>query len=182
MKTDRDCDFHPLALLCSTVLCCVLLGFRTLIFARRYNELGSLWTAYASRPNFGVTYDNGGVGELPDQQLQIPQLQADDDVEILHTMENQDAFVAYVLPSTSPPSPPFSMSGVRRPGRTRKKRPKYGKKCDRNTDRPVLCVCLNRYYADDYKGAHRRPEFERTLGLAMEPLKQGFTVNQLWDI
>ena len=92
-----------------------------------YNELGSLWTAYSSRPNLGVKLDS----QEP-EQVQLPVLQSDDDIEILQTMDNQDAFVAY--------------------------------------------------YADDYKGDKLKPEFNPTLGLAMEPLKEGYTINQLWDI
>ena len=93
-----------------------------------YNELGSLWTAYSSRPNLGVKLDMTAEAE----QLQLPQFQNDDDIEILQTIDNQDAFVAY--------------------------------------------------YADDYKGDNMKPEYNKTLGLAMEPLKEGYTIDQLWDI
>jgi len=27
-----------------------------------------------------------------------------------------------------------------------------------------------------------KPEYNKTLGLAMEPLKEGYTIDQLWDI
>ena len=93
-----------------------------------YNELGSLWTTYASRPNFGVKLKT----EVVPEQIHLPALQSEDDIEILQTVDNQDAFVAY--------------------------------------------------YAEDYKGENRKPEFNTALGLAMEPLKEGYTIDQLWDI
>ena len=95
-----------------------------------YNEIGSLWTAYTSRPNFGVKIVD--VSESHPEEIHLPALQGDDDIEILQTIDNQDAFVAY--------------------------------------------------YADDYKGNNRVPEYNETLGLAMEPLKEGYTIEQLWDI
>ena len=93
-----------------------------------YNELGSLWTAYSARPNLGVRLQAEGAPE----ELNLPALTGDDDVEILHAIDNQDAFVAY--------------------------------------------------YAEDYKGSNRRPEYNAALGLAMEPLREGYTIEQLWDI
>ena len=38
------------------------------------------------------------------------------------------------------------------------------------------------YYADDYKGNNRKPVYNATLGLAMEPLKEGYTIEQLWEV
>ena len=93
-----------------------------------YNELGSLWTAYKSRPNLGVKL----LAEEQPEEIRLPVLEGDDDVEILQSIDNQDAFVAY--------------------------------------------------YAEDSKGANRRPEYNKELGLAMEPLKDGYTYEQLWDI
>ncbi|QDZ18984.1 Bardet-Biedl syndrome 5 protein [Chloropicon primus] len=93
-----------------------------------YNELGSLWTAYSSRPNLGVVLER----ETQPEQIRLPMLEGDDDVEILQSIDNQDAFVAY--------------------------------------------------YAEDYKGNNRKPEYNSALGLAMEPLKEGYTIDQLWDI
>ncbi len=44
-----------------------------------------------------------------------------------------NGYVEYVLSTLPPPhdSPSLSMSDVRRPGRTREKRPNYGKICER---------------------------------------------------
>ena len=72
------------------------------------------------------------LAEEQPEEIRLPVLEGDDDVEILQSIDNQDAFVAY--------------------------------------------------YAEDSKGANRRPEYNKELGLAMEPLKDGYTYEQLWDI
>ena len=38
------------------------------------------------------------------------------------------------------------------------------------------------YYADGNKSATAEPEFNSTLGLAVEKLKDGVTLNQLWNV
>mmetsp|Transcript_35410 Transcript_35410/g.69325 ORF Transcript_35410/g.69325 Transcript_35410/m.69325 type:complete len:346 (-) Transcript_35410:76-1113(-) len=41
---------------------------------------------------------------------------------------------------------------------------------------------LAAYYADSSKQADREPEFNTYLGLAVEPLKEGVTIQQLWSV
>lgn len=49
-------------------------------------------------------------------------------------------------------------------------------------DPPDRGDALAQYYADATKGADREPVYCAELGLAVEQLKEGLTIEQLWSV
>lgn len=136
-----------------------------------YREMQSMWHTYAQRPDFGIPPDvltplgldvgaggtglgaagagaagglnsprGGAVGAGAGADGPFPE-DEEEDVEIVHAGDKQDAFVAYYAEQDQ-------SQGVE----------------------------------GGAGGGVRGPVLNDELGLAMEPLREGYTVSQLWDV
>ncbi|KAI4873053.1 hypothetical protein NFI96_025477 [Prochilodus magdalenae] len=143
-------------------------------------EINSLHKVYSANPIFGVEYE---MEEKPQPLEELTVDQPPDDVEI-EPDEQTDAFTVSTLHSV--------MNDIF----TREHSASLS--CSENSHMLKPCITVSHqhglllpgikhvypeaYFADGNKHQDREPVFSEELGLAVEKLKEGFTLQGLWEV
>eukprot|EP00943_MAST-04B_sp_MAST-4B-sp1_P003945 g3945.t1 len=133
-----------------------ILGFRVdgeNMLNRLHDEVVSMYEIYANKPNFGIEFD---VEEKPEQLDNLRVHRKEDDVEIVDVDDGVESLAAYAVDHN------FAAS--------KKKKNGTNNAYDTADDEKELGV----------QERDRRPKYNEELGLAMEPLPEGFTTKNLW--
>ena len=110
-----------------------------------------MYETYANRPNFGIEF---AVEEKPEQLEKLRVHRKEDDVEIIDVDDGVESLAAYAVDHD------FLAK--------RKGDKAMGDEADEPSD------------GNSIQERDRRPVYNEELGLAMEPLPEGFTTKNLW--
>ena len=131
-----------------------ILGFRVDgdgMLDRLHDEVVSMYETYANRPNFGIEF---AVEEKPEQLEKLRVHRKEDDVEIIDVDDGVESLAAYAVDHD------FLAK--------RKGDKAMGDEADEPSD------------GNSIQERDRSPVYNEELGLAMEPLPEGFTTKNLW--
>ena len=135
-----------------------ILGFRVdgeNMLDRVHDEVVSMYEIYANKPHFGIDFD---VEEKPEQLDNLRVHRKEDDVEIIEVDDGVESLAAYAVDHHF------------KANTTKKKKANAEDNADEEDDEKTLGV----------QERDRRPVYNEELGLAMEPLPEGYTTKNLW--
>ena len=122
---------------------------------RVHDEVVSMYEIYANKPHFGIDFD---VEEKPEQLDNLKVHRKEDDVEIIEVDDGVESLAAYAVDHHF------------KANTTKKKKANAEDNADEEDDEKTLGV----------QERDRRPVYNEELGLAMEPLPEGYTTKNLW--
>lgn len=153
------------------------LGFRvdpTEKLAELYLEVSTLWRTWTVKPVLGIQVALHDESQRPEKRTNLEgeselELNAAASLALQRAREasgygSGDDAASRAMTTSAEQQPPHRMEG-------------------QDVVREVPAEAFAAYYADEgNKGADRRPVFEPSIGLAVEKLRKGATMQSLWDL